>query len=86
MFEKLGEFAQQMKLVQRLMKDEHFRALMGHPKVQELLRDPEFQELIKAQDMSKLAGHPKFASVMQDPEIAGLVAKLNPQMFQPDAG
>ncbi len=69
----------QMKLVQRLMKDENFQAFMSHPKVQEVFRDSEFQESLKAKDTGKIMAHPKLAALMQDAEVASLMAKLNPQ-------
>ncbi len=70
---------QQMQLMQRLMKDEHFKAFISHPKVQALFKDPEFQELIKKQDMGKLQGHPKLMALMRDPEVAPLMAKMDPK-------
>ena len=72
-----------LQALQRLMKDETFRAFLSHPKVQTLLKDPEFLEILKTQDRSKLLTHPKFATLAKDPEIAALLAKLNPQsLFQ----
>ena len=50
-----------MQLMQKLMKDENFKAFISHPKIQELLRDPEFIELMKTQDMRKIGTHPKFS-------------------------
>ena len=32
MFDKMGSMMEQLKLMQRLMKDENFRAFIGHPK------------------------------------------------------
>ena len=63
---------------ERLMKDENFKALISHPKVQQVFMDPEFQEAIKSQNMGKLATNKKFASLRSDPEIAPLLAKIDP--------
>ena len=66
----------QFKLMQQMMKDEHIKALMGHPKVQALFRDPEFQALVKSQDPARVLSHPKFAALLRDPELAPLLSKL----------
>ncbi len=79
MFDKMKNAMDPMKLVQRLMKDENFKAFMGHPKVQEVFRDREFQEALKTKDTGKIMTHPKLAALMQDPEVASLMSKLNPQ-------
>ena len=77
MFDKMKSGMEQMRMVQKLMADENFRAFMTHPKIQELLKDPEFQEALKKQDTSKLFSHPKFASLRNDPELAQLASRLN---------
>ena len=83
MFGKMHDMMKQLQMIQRLMKDEHFKALISHPKVQALLQDPEFQAVIKAQDMAKIGTHPKLASLMRDPDVGPLLAKVNPQtLFQ----
>ncbi len=79
MFDKAKDMMKQMQLMQRLMKDENFKAFISHPKVQALFKDPEFQELIKKQDMGKLQGHPKLMALMRDPEVAPLMAKMDPK-------
>jgi len=79
LFGKMGDMMKQMQLMQKLMKDDNFKALMAHPKVQELLKDPEFREAIKGQDFSALQSHPKFSGVMSDPELVKLISKLNLQ-------
>ena len=79
MFDQLKNMAGQIQMMQRLMKDENFRALLSHPKMQELLRDPEFQEIVKSKDTARLMSNPKLASLMRDPELTPLLAKLNPQ-------
>ena len=79
MFDKFKDMMGQFQLLQRLTKDENFKAFMTHPKVQELLCDPDFQELIKIKDRAKLSAQPKFAALMGEPELASLAAKLKPQ-------
>lgn len=81
MFDKMKDAMKQLQMMQKLMKDEHIRALISHPKVRELFLDEEFQALVKGQDTAKLLTHPKFASVMRDPEVAALMAKVNPQQL-----
>ena len=77
MFGKMKDMMQQFQMMQKLMKDENFKAFITHPKVQELLKDPEFQDLIKSQDMSKIMTHPKFSAFREDSELAALASKLN---------
>ncbi|MCG3176160.1 MAG: hypothetical protein MOGMAGMI_01101 [Candidatus Omnitrophica bacterium] len=81
MFGKMKGMMDQMQMMQRLMKDENFRAFVSHPKVQELFKDPTFKEVAKTQDFMKIAAHPKFAAVLRDPEVAALMAKINPQQL-----
>ena len=81
MLGKMQGMMQQFQMMQTLMGDENFRAVIAHPKVQELLKDPEFKDIAKSQDFSKIASHPKFAGVMSDPELAGLISKLDPKAF-----
>ena len=69
----------QFQTVQRLMKDENFRAFIANPKVQEVFKDPEFQKIIQENNIFKFMSHSKFSSLMQDPEIRVLILKLNPQ-------
>ena len=83
MFGKMKDMMQQLQMMQKLMKDENFKAFISHPKVQAVMKDPEFQELIKKQDWLKLGTHPKLAALMKDPEVAPLMAKLDPSMFRP---
>ena len=76
MFGKGKEMMDQLKLVQTLMKDENFKAFMAHPKIQVLMKDPEFVSALKAQDFSKISDHPKFSELRSDKELAELAAKL----------
>ena len=78
MFDKFKNMADQVQMAQKLMKDENFKNFMMHPKVQELLKDPQFQESLKKQDPSQLFNHPKVLALQTDPEIARLAAKLKP--------
>ncbi len=83
MFGKMQDMMKQMQMIQKLMKDDNFKALISHPKVQALLKDPEFQAVMKSQDTAKIGTHPKLASLMRDPEVGPLLAKVNPQtLFQ----
>ena len=68
----------QMKMLQRLMQDPDFRLFLGHPRVKELFRDPEFQEIAKSKDFARMAAYPKFAELMRDPELAALMQKIKP--------
>ena len=81
MFDKMKDMMQQMQLMQKLMKDEHFKAFISHPKVQELFKDPQFLELIKQQDMAKLQSHPKLMALLRDPEVQPLMAKVDPKVL-----
>jgi hypothetical protein len=73
----LKDTVKQLQLLQKLMKDENFRALISHPKVKGMLMDPEFHALAKSKDMAAISAHPKFGQVMRDPEVAPLIAKLD---------
>ncbi len=77
MFGKMGNMMKQIQMMQKLMKDENFKAFISHPKMQELIKDPQFMELMKKQDMPALQKHPKFGSVMKDPEILELIRKID---------
>ena len=79
MFGGMKDMMGQLQMVQKLMKDENFKAFISHPKVQALFQDPEFKEVAKTKDFSKIAVHPKFASLTRDPEVASLMAKINPK-------
>ncbi len=77
MFDQVKQQWKMMQMMQRLMKDENFKALMAEPRVQELMKDADFQALIKTQDPTKIAASPKLAAIMRDPEIAKKFAKLD---------
>ena len=81
MFDKMKGMMDKFQMMQRLMKDENFKAFISHPKVQELFKDPEFKDVAKSQDFTRIVSHPKFAAVVKDPEVAQLMARLNPQAF-----
>ena len=76
MWPHLKDMAAQMQMVQKLMKDENFKALITHPKMQELLKDPEFLELMKTKDFQKAASNPKLAVLKDDPELLQLISKV----------
>ena len=73
---KLRNQFEMFRQMGRFLQDENVRALLGHPKFQELLRDPEFRKIAEARDLGKLATHPKFSSVMNDPELAPILEKI----------
>lgn len=77
MFDHLKSTFDQIQTFQRLMKDENVKALLSHPKVQEVFQDPEFQKIVMEKNLFKIGSHPKFAVLMQDPEVRNLVQKLN---------
>ena len=81
MFGKIGDATNQLKMLQELMKDENFRALISHPKVREVFMDSEFQKLVKENNLAKVMSHPKFAYLMNDPEVAQLMLRFKPQAF-----
>lgn len=81
MFEGFKNKVNQFQLMQKMMKDDNFKAFISHPKVQEVMKDPDVQQLIKSQDMSKVAAHPKFMSLMQDPEVGPLLSRIDPKKF-----
>ena len=81
MFDKMRTAMQQLQMMQRLMKDEQFKPLITHPKMQAILKDPEFHALVKAQNAGAITA--RLAPLAQDPELAPLLKKLNPQtLFQ----
>jgi|APTNR8051073442_1049403.scaffolds.fasta_scaffold118220_1 hypothetical protein len=77
MFGKMGDMMKQMQMMQKLMKDDNFKAFISHPKMQELIKDPEFMQLMKKQDMPALQKHARFGAIMKDPEILGLIQKID---------
>lgn len=76
MFGKMKDFMGQMQLMQKLMKDEDFKAFISHPKIQVLMKDPEFAELLKSKDFQTISGHPKFSVLRDDKELAALAQKM----------
>lgn len=76
MFDQFKNKIEQLQMMQRLMKDENFRAFMAHPKVQELFRDPEFIEIVKKQDTKKLLSHPRLAALKDYPELKEHLSKI----------
>lgn len=78
MFGKMKSMMDQLKMAQQLMKDDNFKALMSHPKVQELFKNPDFISAAKSQDFSRLMADPKFAAILKDPEVLELMKKLKP--------
>ncbi len=81
MFGGMKDMMANMQMMQRMMKDENFRAFVSHPKVQELFRDPEFKEVAKSRDFAKISSHPKFMALGRDPEVAALMLRIDPKSF-----
>jgi hypothetical protein len=86
MFGPMKAWADQFQVIQKLMKDENFKAFIGHPKVQALFKDGEFKEVAQTRDFAKILAHPKFKELMTDPELAGLMAKINPGRLMSQGG
>ncbi len=82
MFDKIKQQMQMFKQAGDMMKDESVRALLMHPKFQELMKDKDFQKIAQQQDMMKLATHPKFQQLMRDPEMMQLLAKAQSSMAE----
>ena len=76
MFGKMKDMAAQMQMIQKLMKDENFKALIAHPRMQELMKDPDFLELMKTKDFQKAASNPKLAGLKNDPELLELMSRV----------
>ena len=76
MFGKMKDMSAQMQMVQKLMKDENFKALIAHPRMQELMKDPDFLELMKTKDFQKAASNPKLAGLKNDPELLELMSRV----------
>ncbi len=76
MFDRMKGMMDQFQRMQSLLQDDHFKAFIGHPKVQELFGDPEIQELMKRQDAGAMLNHPKMEVLKADPEIAALAQKM----------
>ncbi len=79
MFGGMKDMMGQFQMVQKLMRNQKFKAFISYPKVQALFQDPEFKEIAKSRDFSKITTHPKFAALMRDPEVAALAAKIDPK-------
>jgi len=67
----------QVKIMMKLMQDPDFRAFISHPKVQDVFKDPEFQETVKSKDPARVMAHPKMQILMGNPEIASLIRKVD---------
>lgn len=76
-FSKIKSGFNQMKMMQRLMKDENFQKLMDHPKMKAIMQDAEMKQLLKEQNPSKMASNPKLVSMMRDPELIQLMQKVD---------
>ena len=77
MFGNAKDMMQQMAMIEKLMKDENFRAFIGHPKVKVLFADPEFQSALKANNPQDIMNHPKLSPLKDDPELAQILKKID---------
>lgn len=82
MFDRMKGMMGQFQRMQALLQDEHFKAFMAHPKVQELFRDPEIQGLMRRQDAGAMLNHPKMETLKADPEIAALAQKMQESLLK----
>ena len=65
----------------KLAQDQDFRKFLGNPKVQVLMKDPQFQKAVQEKNVFKLTAHPEFSELMKDPEIRSALEKLG-QKYQ----
>ena len=61
----------------KLAKDENFRKFLAYPKVQELMKDPQFKTSVQSKDMTQLMNNTKFTELMKDPEIRNVLQNLS---------
>lgn len=66
-----------------IAKDENFRKFLSHPKVQALMKDPEFEKAVKEKNMMKLMSNPEFMSVMKDPELRTALEQMQQKFKKP---
>ena len=81
MFKKFQDQMKQMQMLQKMMKDENFRTLVSHPKVQALMQDTEFQRVVQTRDPKKIANFPKLVALRNDPDLAAILSKFKPEEF-----
>ena len=60
----------------KLAKDEQFRRFILNPKVQALMRDPEFKRAVQEKDMAKLRSNSGFNEVLNDAEIREALVEM----------
>ena len=78
MFGKMKDAMQQLQWMQKLMKDENFRAFLSHPKVQVLLQDHEFLKKVQEAGGSSVAmSDPKLSQLAEDPDLRQLMSKID---------
>ena len=77
MFGNFKNMMEQMQLMQRLMKDDNFKAFIAHPKVQDLFKDSAFQTALKSKDTTQVMNHPKMLALKNDPELETLLKKVD---------
>jgi penicillin V acylase-like amidase (Ntn superfamily) len=82
MFGGLGDAIKNIGKMQKLMKDDNFKAFIDHPDVKAMMQDPEFQNAIKSKNYMKLMQNQKLVKLMKDPEIQSKISKLNMNDFK----
>ena len=65
----------------KIAQDQDFQKFLSHPKVQVLMKDPQFQKAVQEKNVFKLTAHPEFSELMKDPEIRSALEKLG-QKYQ----
>ncbi len=66
-----------------IAKDENFRKFLSNPKVQALMKDPEFEKAVKEKNMMKLMSNPEFMGVMKDPELRMALEQMQQKFKRP---
>jgi hypothetical protein len=73
----LGGYFGNFDALLKLAKDENFRKFLTHPKVQELMADPEFKRAVQSKDMLQLISNKRFTEIMKDPQVREALKQVN---------
>lgn len=73
----MEDLQQVMKIMKQLASADKVKHFLEHPKVRDLLQDPQFQQIAAKKDFMKLLSHPKFNDLMKDPEIQKLSEEIS---------
>lgn len=57
-------------------KDKDFQRFYQNPKVQLLMRDPEFERAVKERDVFKLMANQEFQQALRDPEVRSALEEM----------